>query len=778
MRFETMLARKYISAQKRHSALTICSIIIAVTLMSMLFTGYATLNKCLRASSYELQPYHICITDITAEQSDKMSKLDTVESYNKSKSPDGTYQLEIMFKKNSIKDIEVYLQDTMTGDIGMNMQDYAFWRETHIIMNRKLMNYDFVDDDAKKSNLQLLAIFYGFIVFIALALRLIIDTAFEISSKERERQFGVLQSIGATPKQIVRIMTVEGLFLSIIGIPIGLAAGIGVAYIAFRRILESGIADAYFASEKAEQLVRFHVSIPLLILAAITGLAWVLFSSYGTGMRVIKKSPVEAISARSNNVKKVRRHTLMGLLFGWTGKLTSRNARRQPKRFFVTILSLMLSLALFAGVGSAMNNVSEFIQASISTFTMSDLEIGYSYDIFDAPSYRKVLKKLEDSGYFSKYYCSTVKVAAPADEYAKKICGDKNVYDILYLSKDEYERNFFGNPPMSYEELAKSGGYILNTGADEPDKSITELKLNTKKIYASDKVIEKCREDAKNKQNEIIDDDEMERVKYAVPDYGDVIKIVKEESEDNFTQEEHTFKIVHSCKQPVDEDALDPAEGMPMYDGIKILIATLDQYDSSENEMFGNVSFRPFIELDIKDPKQHKQALKFFNNADDMNVVFDSFEMTQQIRSTTAAYSIAAGFITGLIALIAIVNMINIVSTGIINRRSELASMQCIGMTRGQLYKMAVIEGLQYTLTAAVGAIVLCTLLVFFTRKLFVMTEILSPQSIMKLVKYSEPTIRVVAATLFAFIVSILAAVIPLRMMRKTPLVDQIRSVD
>lgn len=34
-----------------------------------------------------------------------------------------------------------------------------------------------------------------------------------------------------------------------------------------------------------------------------------------------------------------------------------------------------------------------------------------------------------------------------------------------------------------------------------------------------------------------------------------------------------------------------------------------------------------------------------------------------------------------LLALTALINLLNIISTGIANRRSELASLQCVGMT-------------------------------------------------------------------------------------------------
>ena len=170
--------------------------------------------------------------------------------------------------------------------------------------------------------------------------------------------------------------------------------------------------------------------------------------------------------------------------------------------------------------------------------------------------------------------------------------------------------------------------------------------------------------------------------------------------------------------------------------------------------------------------------LKYVKQNDDIELWWDMFGELQKIRTTIGAYKIAANFITSLIALIAIVNMVNIVSTGIINRRSELASMQCVGMTQGQLYKMAVIEGVQYTLFATVGAIAICLLGILLTEQFLISIEIISEAGRGKIISYTDPIWRVIAASGFAFIVSVLAAVIPLRRMQKTSLIDQIRSVD
>ena len=59
MKFESLLARRYIFSQKRHSLLTICSIMIAVALMTMLFSTFTTALGITRDLLYD-QDVHGC----------------------------------------------------------------------------------------------------------------------------------------------------------------------------------------------------------------------------------------------------------------------------------------------------------------------------------------------------------------------------------------------------------------------------------------------------------------------------------------------------------------------------------------------------------------------------------------------------------------------------------------------------------------------------------------------------------------------------------------------
>ncbi|MBE6877536.1 MAG: FtsX-like permease family protein, partial [Ruminococcus sp.] len=210
--FERLLAKKYIFQQKRHSILTICSIITALALMTALFTLFSTVFQCLHDVEYDNNPWHYKITNLTK---DKAESLLNLPEFNCSFviEKDYTCSVELLLKEYTEYD---YLED-----IDGYWSKLDIDRQTQLLINSRLIDYDMITLSARANAVKLFAFFYVFVIFLALALRLVIDTAFEVSSKERERQFGVLQSVGATPQQIVRIITYEGLFLSCIGVPLG-----------------------------------------------------------------------------------------------------------------------------------------------------------------------------------------------------------------------------------------------------------------------------------------------------------------------------------------------------------------------------------------------------------------------------------------------------------------------------------------------------------------------------------------------------------------------------
>lgn len=709
--FERLLAKKYIFQQKRHSILTICSIMTALALMTALFTLFSTVFQCLRDVEYDNNPWHYKITTLTKDKAESLLTLPEFDC-NFVIEKDYTCSVELLLKEYTEYD---YLAD-----------DDGYWakldidRQTQLQVNNLLIDYDMITLKARASAVQIFAFFYVFVIFLALALRLVIDTAFEVSSKERERQFGVLQSIGATPQQIVRIITYEGLFLSCIGVPLGLLAGIGIGNVAFRAILTSGIAEA-FLHDGQEALLHYHINPVLVAVAGITGLAWVLFSAYGTGMRIIKMSPIQAISNRSNKIMKVRKHSLFGLVFGWQGRFASRNNRRQPKRFVITVLSLTLSMMLFASVSYIMD-VAHKQTDKIFDEIFLGIEFDIMADVHEKPGSDGMpvtIQKIEESGYF-KNICYDI------SRFGKN--GKTSVL-VDYVNEATYLRQFKNEPPISYEELKQSGGYLYSSGTEFSGDAFTIQQMF---------------------RNGKLEDTPL------------------------------TFPVV--CKSdvaPLEKQYLST-------DGIIWLYAPIEFYENSEiRKLYAdegiNYSFTAFL----NDTREHDEALDFLKSLDTVNTeeITDAYLEHRKADTVYSAIEIGFTFLNIMFTLIAVFNMVNIISTGILNRKSEFASLQCIGMTRGQLYGMTVLECLQYAVTSGALALGLCEALLWLTQRFLLLMQVYDDSgeavvSMKKVINYSAPVPKILIAMLFAFAVAYISSLIPLKTMEKIPLTDQIRSVD
>ena len=82
-----------------------------------------------------------------------------------------------------------------------------------------------------------------------------------------------------------------------------------------------------------------------------------------------------------------------------------------------------------------------------------------------------------------------------------------------------------------------------------------------------------------------------------------------------------------------------------------------------------------------------------------------------EFESMRAMFLLLGGALSFIVGLVGVLNFFNAVFTGIITRRRELAVLQAIGMTGGQLKQMLMLEGLLYTLGAVAASLALALVL-------------------------------------------------------------------
>ncbi len=190
----------------------------------------------------------------------------------------------------------------------------------------------------------MLLAFYVFVMVVAcIALILIIRNAFLVSMQSRLHQLGILQSIGATPRQIRICLLQEAFALCLIPILIGIGGGVALCMVVIR--FANGIAGTYRGEN-----VAFTYNFGLFLIALLVSIFTVLCSAWLPARRLSKMSPLQVIKGEEEKriLRKVKKFRLVSLLFGIEGELARKSLYVRRKSLRTTTLSLTLSFFAFS----------------------------------------------------------------------------------------------------------------------------------------------------------------------------------------------------------------------------------------------------------------------------------------------------------------------------------------------------------------------------------------------------------------------------------------------
>ncbi len=180
----------------------------------------------------------------------------------------------------------------------------------------------------------------SFLGLIGLSGYLIIYNVFQISVMDDIRLYGLLKTIGVTAKQLRKLIRLQALFLCSIGIPVGLVLGFGVGHIIAPFILKQTLIGT-------SDVVVQGTSIWIFVVASMFSLGTVFLSTSRPGRMVGKVSPVEAVKytevkGKQKRIKKTKRVTMF--------QMACANLGRVKKKVFLVIFSLALAIVVLNSV--------------------------------------------------------------------------------------------------------------------------------------------------------------------------------------------------------------------------------------------------------------------------------------------------------------------------------------------------------------------------------------------------------------------------------------------
>lgn len=278
-------------------------------------------------------------------------------------------------------------------------------------------------------------------IIVILSSILVIYNIFYLSITSKVQEFGKLRAIGATKKQIKAIVLKEGIFLSTIAVPLGIALGYAINKFVLTKVFFNG-ADVQ----------KLPIIIGVMVVSFLT-----VFISLLKPMKVASKVSIIDAVRYSGDIK-TKSKTRKGYKYINIKRLSNANLKRNKKRTYVTIISLSLSGIIFVVIASVLNSINaEKMARDHFSYDISINLSGYTFGEEDSPNTEfNILQTKNPLG----------------KDFRGELLNMDGVVSLESVNSAKVEVDNFGNE-YKYEQLS---------GIDERDLEDLEFYLEDGKI--------------------------------------------------------------------------------------------------------------------------------------------------------------------------------------------------------------------------------------------------------------------------------------------------------
>lgn len=617
-----------------------------------------------------------------------------------------------------------------TGVWNMDVMLESGSRHIEADLNQILANHGYQSEDITADNYIGTGVNWGYtgatiaenadpmtVIFVVVMLLLILFTGyliiynvFQISVAGDVRFYGLLKTIGTTPRQIRHMIRQQALLLSVVGIPLGLVLGwlVGKALVPVVVGQLDGVETVTSTS-------------PWIFAgSALFALVTVFISCFRPGRMAGRVSPIEALrytesSGRTKGSRKKEKVSLFSM--AWA------NLGRSRGKTVVTIFSLALAVVLFQLVVTFVGgfDMDKYVSRNLATdFDVANASYFQSYGGFneDMALSENDIAAIEAAGGITsggRTYGQTTGIQEFITEDQLRAINEQwlamgGVDDIDAVIDDIVDRSLknddgliaadamvYGMEQACLDNLVVIDGDLsaLNDPSrhaiaaaysvddynnPEPDSHWAKVGDTVSLVYVDEWEYVNIATGAVYSEENLPDDattnDVQARAKtYRTVDYTVVATVAVPYS--------LSYRFFGNDQYVMGADAFCQGTGTS-----DILYYAFDTEDAATDDM---ETFLADYTENVN-PDLNYESTKFF---------------VEEFNGFRNMFALLGGTLAAIIAVIGVLNVFNAILTGITARRRELAMLQSIGMTSKQLRGMLVIEGLLYTL----GAVVIAALL-------------------------------------------------------------------
>ena len=532
---------------------------------------------------------------------------------------------------------------------------------------------------------------------------LIIYNVFQISVAGDIRFYGLLKTIGTTPRQLRRIIRLQALSLSAVGIPIGLVLG----------WLIGGQLTPVIVARLNGIMPMTSVSPWIFAISAAFALLTVLISCRKPGRMAARVSPVEAVRYTEGGSEKTRAkgrkaRKVSPFTMAWA------NLGRSKGKTVVTVLSLSLAVVLLT---VTVNFAGGFdMDKYVSNFTASDFIVANA-------------GKFQTSTLFSDEQ-ALPQSAIDAINAQGGITDSGVVYGETFGALEYVTEDWLRQNKESFYTPEEMDNLIRLTDRNEAGLLADSVQLSGMSPFALDHLtvlegdLSALYEPGSRAIAAVYFEDEygnIDRNSHWAR-LGDTVTLRYVEESEYYDPD--TGEVWASLEDV--PDGANWVERPVQYRDVDYTVAALVAVPSALSyRYYGSDEFILNDQTFVQDSGTDSVMYYAFDTTDEANAAMESFladytenvnpELDYESKATYAGefesmrsmFLLLGGALSFIVGLVGVLNFFNAILTGIIARQRELAVLQAVGMTGRQLRAMLIWEGLLYALGAAGLALIL-----------------------------------------------------------------------
>ncbi len=544
-----------------------------------------------------------------------------------------------------------------------------------------------------------IAAMIAFIVLVVFTGYLIIYNIFQISVAGDIRFYGLLKTIGVTPRQLRRIIRYQALLLCLIGIPVGALLGYGVgAALAPIALKSSTLGEVSFTISQSPFIFVFSI-----LFALVT----VLLSCARPGRIAGKVSPVEATRYTEvlHTKKKIR-----ATRGAKVPQMAVANLGRNRSKTVLVVMSLTLSVVLL--------NVLYVFVGGIDMDKYLEEQTCADFIVSSTDYFR----------YYHEEEYITEETMAEISANTKQTtagCGYMGLGAVqMWMSEDAWRMevgSYFSEDTVeaalaSYERRGDTiAASAMLEGLDEAllDK-VTVLEGDLAPLLQEDT-------HAIALDVELDDYGNVSNPEF-YPSVGDTITVTYSEDIHYIDSRTGEYCDENTPEEYVQEYVVNPHD-------VEYTVCALVSVPYSMSYRYGQLGYSAILPVETLKKDSGQDAIPLFYlfdtpdetaeaeaegylaelTAGDLSTLM--YESKATVRAEFEQFQhmflLLGGVLCAIIGIVGILNFFNAIMTGILSRRREFAVLQAVGMTTKQLKNMLMCEGLLYAASSVLCSVVI-----------------------------------------------------------------------